>query len=73
MNEPSGAKRDELVDRLLDSPDYADHFAQKWSSILRNKRRGQKPRISGTIAFHRWIRNVIATNQPYDEFVSGRF
>ena len=32
-------KRDKLVDRLLDSTDYADYFANKWSAILRNKRR----------------------------------
>src|SRR5207244_12546206 len=35
-------KREELVDRLLDSGAYADHFAQKWSDILRNKRRDRK-------------------------------
>lgn len=65
----SSGKREQLVDRLLASQDYADHFAQKWSDLLRNKRRGQKPRIPGTIAFHRWIRNALATNMPYDRFV----
>ncbi|MBP89599.1 MAG: S-layer protein [Planctomycetaceae bacterium] len=62
-------KREQLIDRLLDSQDYADHFAQKWSDLLRNKRRGQTPRIPGTIAFHRWIRNALASNLPYDQFV----
>ena len=62
-------KREQLVDRLLASGDYADHFAQKWSDLLRNKRRGQAARIPGTIAFHRWIRNALATNMPYDQFV----
>ncbi|MEO1995261.1 MAG: DUF1549 and DUF1553 domain-containing protein, partial [Planctomycetaceae bacterium] len=62
-------KRTEAIDRLLDDPGYADHFAQKWSAILRNKRRGQSPRIPGTIAFHRWIRNAVAGNLPYDRFV----
>ncbi|MBC8353694.1 MAG: DUF1549 domain-containing protein [Planctomycetes bacterium] len=69
LQTPSSDKRAQLVDRLLASPDYADHFAQKWSDLLRNKRRGQTPRIPGTIAFHRWIRNAIATNMPYDQFV----
>ena len=63
------SKRVKLVKRLLNSAGYADHFAQKWSGILRNKRRGQKDRIPGTIAFHRWIRNSIAANKPYDQFV----
>jgi hypothetical protein len=37
--DPSAAKRENLVNRLLDSTDYADYFANKWSAILRNKRR----------------------------------
>ena len=62
-------KRGQLIERLLASEDYANHFAQKWSDLLRNKRRGQAARIPGTIAFHRWIRNAIAANVPYDQFI----
>ena len=69
LDDQSPDKREQLVDRLLASHDYADHFAQKWSDLLRNKRRGQSPRIPGTIAFHRWIRNALAANMPYDQFV----
>ena len=65
----SATSRVKLVRRLINDRGYADHFAQKWSGILRNKRRGQSPRIPGTIAFHRWIRNAIAENVPYDRFV----
>ncbi|GIS58059.1 MAG: hypothetical protein CM1200mP2_02840 [Planctomycetaceae bacterium] len=36
---------------------------------MRNKRRGQKNRIPGTITFHRWIRNAIASGMPFDRFV----
>ena len=32
------AKRDKYIDRLVDSTDYADYFADKWSALLRNKR-----------------------------------
>ncbi len=64
-------KHNKLIARLVRSGDYADHFAQKWSDLLRNKRRGQKPRQPGTIAFHRWLRNKIAANVPYDEMVRG--
>lgn len=71
LADTSVQKRTELVDRLLASGGYADLFAQKWSDVLRNKRRGQKDRIPGTIGFHRWIRNAIATNMPYDQFVEA--
>ena len=62
-------KRKRAVRRLLHSADYADFFALKWSDLLRNKRRGQKDRIPGTITFHRWIRNAVASGMPYDQFV----
>jgi hypothetical protein len=63
------AKRDKLVDRLLDSPDYAYFFANKWADVLRVKRRNQPNRAYGTFAFHTWIREGIAADKPYDEFV----
>lgn len=62
-------KRAKLVDRLLESTDYADYFANKWSSILRNKRKnGTYAR--GTQAFHGWIRDSLHRNKPYDEFLT---
>lgn len=64
----SPRKREELVDRLLASPDYADLFAGKWNTILRNRRTGGELRFS-TVAFHQWIRDSIDSNKPYDKFV----
>ena len=32
-------KREKLIDRLLGSDDYADYFANKWSAVLRNRRK----------------------------------
>ncbi len=69
VDDRSPDKRERLVDRLLASEDYADHFAQKWADLLRVKRRGQRDRLPGTIAFHRWIRDSLANNKPYDRFV----
>ncbi len=63
------AKRDKLVDRLVDSPEYSYYFANKWADILRVKRRNLKSRMAGTYAFHTWIRESIASDKPYDEFV----
>lgn len=62
------AKRDKLVDELLETPDYAYFFANKWADILRVKRRQQPNRAYGTFAFHTWIRESIGTDKPYDEF-----
>ena len=62
-------KRAQWVDTLLASTDYADYFANKWSAILRNKRK--KPTYTrGTYAFHSWIRESLHQNKPYDEFAA---
>ncbi len=61
-------KRSRYIDELLASTDYADFFANKWSSILRNKRR-KETYIRGTFSFHDWIRQSMIENKPFDQFV----
>jgi hypothetical protein len=63
------AKRTKLVDKLLETPEYAYFFANKWADILRVKRRNQPDRAYGTFAFHTWIRESITADKPYDVFV----
>jgi len=62
------AKRDKWIDTLLAGPGYADYFANKWSAVLRNKRRSGDS-IHGTYSFHWWIRESLYENKPYDQFV----
>ena len=65
-------KRERLIDRLLERPEYASYFAMKWGDILRNRGAGYSTRRqrSGTSLFAGWIRDSIAANKPYDQFVS---
>ena len=69
LNDPteSRIKRSRLVERLLASPEYADHWALKWGDLLLSNRRflGEK----GLWAYRSWIRQSIAANKPYDQFV----
>lgn len=69
VDDKDAAKRDKLVDKLLDTPEYAYFFANKWADILRVKRRQQVDRANGTFAFHEWIREQVAADTPYSEFV----
>lgn len=62
-------KRAKLIDTLLDSPHYAEYFANKWSDLLKVTRKNQPNRASGTFAFHDWIRDAVAADVPYDRFV----
>jgi hypothetical protein len=68
VEDKSPDKRDKLIDRLLESPEYAYYFANKWSALLRNKRT-QPNYIRGTYAFYDWIRDSFEANKPYDQFV----
>ncbi len=62
-------RRIKAVDRLLESPDYPAYFALRWGSILRNSPKAGAEQAS--YAFHNWIKDMIARNRPYDEFVRG--
>lgn len=65
------ARREKWVDRMLDSPEYSELFALKWSAILRNKAQLGTISRPATFAFHGWIRQAIAENLPYDRFVAA--
>jgi hypothetical protein len=68
LADKSPDKRDRLIDALVDGPGYADYFANKWSAVLRNRRKGVTY-TRGTYGFHAWIRQSLYENKPYDEFV----
>lgn len=62
-------KRQKLIVKLLESPDYPAYFATRWSTILRNSNLAGADRAA--YAFHSWIKDNLAANRPYDEFVRG--
>jgi hypothetical protein len=69
LDDKSTEKRGKLIDKLLDSPDYSAYFAMKWGSILRNSNLAGADQAA--VAFHQWLKDMIARNRPYDEFVRG--
>ncbi len=63
----SRVKRDELVDRLIGSPDFVDYWTNKWADLLQVNRKFLG--VEGSVAFRNWIRAQVAANTPYDKFV----
>jgi hypothetical protein len=64
-------KRSKKIAQLVDSTSYAELFANKWASILRNKSSGNLDQVSReTYGFHSWILASLNTNKPYDQFVT---
>jgi hypothetical protein len=61
-------KRDQVIDTLLSSPEYADFFANKWTAMLKN-RRDDASDITSNFAFYAWVRDSLLANKPYDQMV----
>ena len=59
-------KRTRLIDLLLGRPEYIDFWTLKWADRLGCNQRYTG--VKGAIAFHRWIRDQIAGNVPFDRF-----
>lgn len=60
-------KRAELIDELLNSPGYISHSFNYWADFLRLKDRPRGNVYSQP--YHEWIKDVLASDMPYDEFV----
>ncbi|MFV2070984.1 MAG: DUF1549 domain-containing protein, partial [Pirellulales bacterium] len=64
---PSWLKRDERIDMLVGSPEYVEHWANKWSDLLQVNRKYLG--AEGAKAFRNWIHDQLEKNTPYNEFV----
>src|SRR5690606_7767592 len=60
-------KRVKLVDSLLERPEYADHWANKWTDLLRPN--PYRVGIKAVFNYDNWIREQFRQNRPYNEFV----
>jgi len=64
---PSRAKRRRMIDKLIGSPAFIDHWTLKWADLLQNSRKylGEK----GAYGFQEWIRQYLIANKPYNRMV----
>lgn len=69
LADPNPNKRDYWIDTLLESSDYADYFANKWSALLRN-RRTSDTQARANYGFYGWIRDSLMENKPYNQMVA---
>ena len=66
LGDPRPDKRAVLVDKLLESPEWADLWALKWSDLLRVDRRTLG--FKDAHAYFQWIRSAMQANQRWDVF-----
>ncbi len=65
-NDASPGKREALIDRLLESSEYIDYWAYKWSDVLLVSSRKLAP--TSMWSFYRFVRESVKANLPWDEF-----
>ncbi len=62
-------KRAALIEALFARDEFADYWALKWGDILRVKAEFPINLWPNAVqAYHRWIRDAVRDNKPYDEF-----
>jgi len=67
LNDSPADRRANLIDSLLDRPEFYDFWALKFADILRSNGRLIEPK--GAYVFHRWIRSALEGGVPMDQFV----
>ena len=60
-------KRSRWVRSVLDQPEYADFWANKWADLLRPN--PYRVGIKATYSLDAWLRDSFRKNLPYDQFV----
>lgn len=69
LQDPNPDKRNALINTLLDRPEYADNWANKWADLLRPN--PYRVGIKAVLSLDTWIRDAFRQNLPYDQFVRG--
>src|SRR6266568_1520896 len=64
---PPSSARDQLIESLLQRPEFVDYWSHKWSDLLLVSSKRLKPAAMWT--YYRFIRNNVAANTTWDVFV----
>ena len=67
LNDPDPDKRDKLIEILLDSPEYVDFWAYRFSNLFRVVMEPYSSQL-----YWEWIRSSVAANKPYDQMARER-
>jgi len=69
LSDKDPKKRSKLVDRLLGDERFAGFWAMKWGDLLRIKTGVGVTRPAAAATYYRWVRDSLAHDKPYDQFV----
>jgi hypothetical protein len=66
LDDKNSDKRNQLVNQLLETKDFAAFWTLKWSDILRSN--SKKLKAAGVHKFHRYLFDSIYNDKPIDQF-----
>ena len=69
-NDKDRNKKDNLIQKLLNSTGYVNHQMNWWSDMLRIKDRVNGTNINVGAVYRKWLRQSIEENKPYDQIVT---
>jgi hypothetical protein len=69
LSDKDPKKRSKLVERLLTDERFAGFWAMKWGDLLRIKTGVGVARPAAAATYYRWVRDSLAHDKPYDQFV----
>lgn len=61
-------KRERALDAVVERPEFADYWANKWVDLLRPN--PYRVGIKAVLNYDNWIREQFRAEKPYDEFVA---
>src|SRR5204863_6965296 len=60
-------KRDQVIEALLQRPEFVDYWTYKWSDLLLVNSERLQP--AAMWSYYNWIRNNVSANTPWDQLV----
>jgi hypothetical protein len=67
LDDTDPKKREKVIDKVLERPEFIDWWALKWGDLLRINRTALQEK--GMWSFHNWVRAQVRDNVPIDAFV----
>ena len=69
LNDRDSKKKDKLIQKLLNSPGYANHQINWFSDMLRVKDKPQGVNINVGVIYREWLMQALTSNKHYDDIV----
>jgi hypothetical protein len=68
LEDPATDRRNQVIDHLLDSPQYVNHFSTTWRNLLLPPTNNQQFAFLGN-GFKPWLEEQVRNNTPYDKMI----